>query len=68
MLPHVQGLGGSQRDVLMFVFVLESRNTKRLDNSSYFLVKSELLSTLHSRGPTSLCLWLWKSYSEGIFG
>lgn len=40
------GFGGSQRDVLGFVFVLESRNVKRKYNSSYFLVKSELHSTL----------------------
>lgn len=46
MLPLVQGLGGSQRDVLGFVFVLESRNVKRKNNSNYFLVKSEILSTL----------------------
>lgn len=37
--------GGSQRDVLRFVFVLKSRNTKRKSNSSYFLLKSELLNS-----------------------
>lgn len=46
--------GGSQRDVLRFVFVLESRNIKRKSNSSYFLVKSELLNTLgHAAFPWS---------------
>lgn len=51
MLPHVQGLRGSQRDVLRFVFVLKSRNTKRKINSSYFLVKSELLNAFPSYIP-----------------
>lgn len=52
--PVCRVWGGSQRDVLRFVFVLESRNIKRKSNSSYFLVKSELLNTLgHAAFPWS---------------
>ena len=77
VLSPVQALGGCERRVLGFVFVLKSRNVKRKNISSYFLVKSQLLrtNTLDCTTVQCSCSRLlvavgctWQQRSKGTYG
>lgn len=63
MLSSEQTLGGSERHIVGFVFVLKFRNVKRKNNLSYFFGDNSYLALMHLvtlqlSGPIPFCLLL----------